>query len=189
VTILIAAGTDRRLGMDARTVRVAVLLVFSVLIIFAVINAGQAQKSENNFSPVIPKTWEDAAVRALELPLVKPAYSPVHVSSDYYYYRMPVRPIYKSYPIYARGKEPAGYLEWLRQQEPEIVFDATKVKTEADWIRAGELVFDAPIGYRAARATATEPEFDDDIKMPITKHETIPFQRYVIRKKVFLKSA
>jgi mono/diheme cytochrome c family protein len=159
-----------------------VLLVFSVLIIFAVINAGQAQKSENNFSPVIPKTWDDAAVRALEVPLVNPAYSPVHVSSDYYY-RMPVRPIYKSYPIYARGKEPSGYLEWLKQQEPEIVFDASKLKTEADWIRAGELVFDAPIGYRAARATPTEPEFDDDIKMPITKDGTIPFLRYVIRKK------
>ena len=90
--------------MDARTVKVAVLLVFSVLIIFAVINAGQAQKSENNFSLVIPKTWGDAAVRALELPLVNPAYSPVHVSSDYYY-RMPVRPIYKSKTQAVKGHQ------------------------------------------------------------------------------------
>ena len=42
-----------------------------------------------------------------------------------------VRPVYKTYPIYAPGKEPADYLEWLKQQEPEIVFDAAKLKTEA----------------------------------------------------------
>jgi hypothetical protein len=44
-----------------------------------------------------------------------------------------VRPMYKTYPMYAPGKVPAGYLEWLRQQEPEIVFDPAKLKTKADW--------------------------------------------------------
>jgi hypothetical protein len=59
----------------------------------------------------------------------------------------PVRPIYKSYPVYAPGKEPAGYEDWLKQQEPETVFDSSKLKTEDDWIRAGEIVFEAPTSY------------------------------------------
>jgi hypothetical protein len=101
-------------------------------------------------------------------------YSPVHVSAEYYY-RMPVRPIYKSYPIYEPGKEPPGYLDWLMQQEPAIVFDPESLKTEADWIRAGELVFDAPINYT--------PVSDRSSIMLVARDGTIPFQRYVIRKK------
>src|SRR5262249_26089989 len=96
----------------------------------------------------IPQTWEDGAVAALTIPLANPVYSPVQVSSENYY-RLPVRPVYKSYPIYAPAKQPPGYIEWLKQQEPEVVFDAKELNTEADWLRAGELVFEAPIRYRA----------------------------------------
>jgi hypothetical protein len=97
---------------------------------------------------------------------------------------MPVRPIYKSYPVYAPGKEPPGYLDWLKQQEPEIVFDAAKLKTEADWIRAGELVFDAPILYATLSRTATrDPELYEKTGMPQARDGTMPFFRYVIRKK------
>src|SRR5215510_15455492 len=121
---------------------VAVFLVFPVLSVFAVINAGHAQKSENSFSPVIPRTWDEEALAAVEPPLASTGVPPEHISSDYFY-RMPVRPIYKSYPIYAPGKEPRGYFERLKQLEPEIVFDPARLKTEADWIKAGEVVFDA----------------------------------------------
>jgi hypothetical protein len=93
-----------------------------------------------------PKTWDDAAVAALEVPLANRAHSPVHISSADYY-RLPVRQVFKSYPIYAPGKEPTGYIDWLKQQEPKIVFDPDRLKSATDWIRAGELVFDAPIRY------------------------------------------
>src|SRR5262245_51453231 len=132
--------------MHPLRVGVAVFLVFSVLSVFSVINAGHAQKSENRFSPVIPRTWDEEALAAVEPPLASTGVPPEHTSSDYFY-RMPVRPIYKSYPIYAPGKEPRGYFERLKQLEPEIAFDPSKLKTEADWIKAGELVFEAPIGY------------------------------------------
>ena len=95
----------------------------------------------------IPKAWDDAAMATLELPLAYPAGSPKHVSSDYYY-RMPVRPIYKQYPVYAPGREPAGYWEWLKQQDPAIVWDDKGQKpalnTDEDWIKAGAIAFDAP---------------------------------------------
>src|SRR5262245_9890496 len=141
-----ATGTGGRLGMDVRRAAVVVFLVFLALSICAVLNAGQAQKSENNFSLVIPRTWDEEALSTVELPLASTGVSPEHIPADYYY-RMPVRPIYKSYPIYAPGREPRGYFERLKQLEPEIMFDPAKLKTEADWIKAGELVFEAPIGY------------------------------------------
>jgi hypothetical protein len=44
---------------------------------------------------VIPITQDDVAIATLEVPLADPAGSPKHVAVDYYY-KIPVRPIYKS---------------------------------------------------------------------------------------------
>jgi hypothetical protein len=65
--------------------------------------------SETSFRPAVPRTWEDQAMAALEVPLANPIGSPKHVPTDYYY-RIPVRPIYKSYPVYAPRHEPPGYM-------------------------------------------------------------------------------
>src|SRR5215216_3355917 len=134
--------------MNSRRVRYITLALLSLLGIAVYIPVGQARKTEGAFAPKIPKTWDDQAMASLEIPLADPAGSPVHVSADYYY-RIPERPLYKSYPVYAPGKEPPGYEEWLKQQEPEMAFDASRLKTEADWIKAGEIVFEAPIFYGA----------------------------------------
>ena len=131
--------------MNARASVVVFLLASSIC---ALIGADQVQRSASAFSPVIPRTWNDQALASVELPLASMAVTTEHISSDYYY-QMPVRPIYKSYAIYAPGKEPAGYFDELTQREPEIVFDPATLKTEADWIKAGELAFDAPIAYDA----------------------------------------
>jgi hypothetical protein len=69
----------------------------------------QAQQGRSTFTPSVPHVWDDRAIAALELPLADPVGSPKHISSAYYY-RIPVRPIYKSYPVYAPGHEPPGYL-------------------------------------------------------------------------------
>ena len=53
---------------------------------------------------------------------------------------------------------------------------------EADWIRAGELVFDAPIRYLPLSNSSTStPEFSRN--MPTARDGTLPFQQYVVRKK------
>jgi hypothetical protein len=174
--------------MDARRVRVVVLVLFPVLSISALINAGQAQKSEKNFSPVIPRTWEVEAMASLELPLASRGVPPEHIPGDYYY-RMPVRPIYKSYPIYPPGKEPRGYFEQLKQLEPEIVFDPARLKTEADWIKAGELAFDAPIAYDSdwisflKLSDMRNPAWYQKTSVALTKDGVMPYLRYVIRRK------
>ncbi len=95
-------------------------------------------------SPLIPKVWVDAEIAKFEVPLADPAGSPKHVSAEYYY-RIPVRKIYKSYPVYLPSKEPAGYLDKLKQVEPKLVFDPARLKTKEDWLRAGQVAFDAPI--------------------------------------------
>jgi len=93
------------------------------------------------FRPVIPKAWDDAELLAWTIPPREPGVSTVYVSSSHYY-RIPVPPIYKTYPIYRPSKEPAGYLDWLKQQEPQIAFDPAALQSEAAWIAAGKLVFE-----------------------------------------------
>jgi hypothetical protein len=131
----------------------------------------------------IPRTWDDEAVAAFELPLANPEFSPQHVSADYYY-RMRVRPIYKTYPVYAPDREPAGYIEWLAQQEPQIAFDPSTLHTDADWIRAGELAFDAPTAFVPLEASpARYPDFWTKSGVRIAADGTLPNKRYVIRQK------
>ncbi len=147
-----------------------------------------AQKS--GFAPAIPRTWDDAAMATLEVPLADPIGSPKHVSADYYY-KIPVRPIYKQYPVYAPGLEPPGYMDWLKQQEPVIVWDdgghSPRLQTEADWIKAGEVVFDAPVAFGPPVGITVEdvrnPAWYQAVGVPLTRDGVNPFLVYVVRKK------
>jgi hypothetical protein len=136
----------------------------------------------------IPKVWEDEALASAMVPLVNATATPVPIPSKYYY-GIPVRPIYKSYPVYRPDREPAGYLDWLKQQEPQVAFDAAKLKTLEDWIRAGEIVFDAPIVYgHIFRVPASDlylrnPDWYRSTRAPLLKDGSLPFYRYVIREK------
>jgi hypothetical protein len=102
--------------------------------------------------------------------------SPKQIPSDYYY-RIPIRTIYKNYPVYVPGKEPAGYLEWLKQQDPQSAFDPAALKTQADWIRAGELVFDSPVFYDniVKIAEVRDPRWYEKLDVPTTKDGTLPW--------------
>ncbi len=135
--------------------------------------------------PNIPRTWRQSDVDRLEVPLANARYSPVHISEEDYY-RIPVRLIYRSYPVYRPGREPAGYMEWLRRQEPQVAFDASNLKTPEDWVAAGALVFNAPTSYHPVLFGAAEvrdPAFYERAGMPVGNDGTIPFARWVIRRK------
>jgi hypothetical protein len=138
-------------------------------------------------SRTVPRTWEDEAIARLEVPLATPIGSPKHVTSDYYY-KIPVAPIYRSYPVYRPGREVADYFAWLGQQEPEILWDDTvhrpRLETDADWIRAGELVFDT--GVSAATMSVNEirdPKWYAATGFPLTKDGSVPVVRYVVRQR------
>lgn len=161
------------------------ILTFFILGALASIPTRPVQDSKSSWSPAIPRTWDDQAMQSLELPLADRAASPKHVSSDYYY-RIPVRPIYRSYPVYHPDKEPPGYLNSLEGREPEITFDPSKLKTEEDWIKAGEIVFEAPIEFVSAGqlfSGVRKPAWYEKNQVPVTKDGVMPFMRYVLREK------
>lgn len=147
-----------------------------------------AQPSGDNWQQVIPKTWEEQALASMEVPLADAEFSPRHISARYYY-GIPVRPIYKSYPIYAPEKEPSGYIDWLKQQVSEMAFDIAKLKTREDWVKVGELVFEAPIVYGSLFIPASDSLYVRDpawyriTGAPVSKEGVMPFYRYVIREK------
>jgi len=148
-----------------------------------------------SFHALVPETWDD--LREFDVPLANPAFSPEEVSWDYYY-RVPWRPIYKSYPVYAPGREPTGYLEWLRQQPPEVIWGIDSegrshqpvLYIESDWTSAGEMVFEAPIAYDTAPwgtsvvsvADVRDPAWYKATGAAVGADGTMPFARYVIRK-------
>ncbi|MGQ0642540.1 MAG: hypothetical protein ACT4P6_17490 [Gemmatimonadaceae bacterium] len=147
----------------------------------------RAERSVESQQRVIPVTWNDSAVRTAQLPLANPAFSPEPVLADFYY-RMPVRPVYASYPIYAPGREPPGYLDSLRTLQPRVVFDSSTIRTDDDWMRAGRLVFEAPIAFDGEALEVVRVDLVRDSAwyqgagVPVTKDGIMPFARYVIRK-------
>ena len=98
---------------------VCVLAVFAVAVLtVAVSGAGRSQAGTGRSAmSAVPKTWDDEALASMDVPLAVASHSPAHVSSDFYY-RIPVRKIYKQYPVYVPGKEPGGYMEVLKAREP-----------------------------------------------------------------------
>src|SRR5262249_35470770 len=106
-------------GVDMMAMRLHAASVVSALLATLGLGAG-AQRPHG--TAAIPPTWDEGEVERHQVPLADFAASPKHVTADYYY-RMPVRPIYKSYPVYAPGREPPGYMEWLEEQEPVVLWD------------------------------------------------------------------
>src|ERR1700676_2886004 len=68
------------------------------------------------FRPDIPRAWDDGEVEAFQVPLAQRDRSPRFLNSREYY-GLKVRPIYRTYPVYAPGRESEGYMEGLKQKE------------------------------------------------------------------------
>ena len=134
---------------------------------------------------VIPKTWETEAINSFQLPLADRKLSTKLISASYYY-SMPVRPIYKSYEVYRPDHEPPGYMQELKSKDPQIIFDSSKLRSEADWTKAGEMVFDAPIEFVADGTLYSEIRGMDWFvknKVLITSEGVMPNMRWVVREK------
>jgi mono/diheme cytochrome c family protein len=132
----------------------------------------------------IPRAWDDAEMARVELPLAS-GLKVQHVPASFYY-RIPVRPNVKTYPIYAPGREPAGYFQWLKQLDPQPAFDPGTLRTQEDWIRAGEVVFESARQFTAADDPFTDvrnPLWYSETGIPIDKNGVLPFYRYVIRQR------
>jgi hypothetical protein len=158
-----------------RPVEIAAFVGIAVLV---VVTATEAQET------TIPRTWDEKKLHEMELPLVG-LDKPVKHAPPEFYNAVPVLTIAKSYPVYHPDREPKGYMDALRQKEPEAVpFDPTQFRTEADWIKAGEFVFHSPdFGRGPSAADAHDADWYKGLDVPVAADGTLPGFRYVVRKK------
>lgn len=156
----------------------------AVIVVAAAALSIGCQRSDDVWTPNIPVVWDDAAIATIEIPPPDPRYAPRHIDSDYYYAIAP-RTIYKSYPIYHPDREPEGYWEWLHEQEPQVAFDVSKLATEDDWRRAGELVFTEGVNYQTDTELAfvRDPDAYAAAGIRLTAEGHFPYARYFVREK------
>ncbi|MEP6728791.1 MAG: hypothetical protein ABJC98_23405 [Bacteroidota bacterium] len=155
-------------------------IVSSFVILLALANLGFQDFEQ------IPKVWDLERISSMHLPFPDSSVAIQPVSEEYYY-KLPQRVAYKSYPFYMPGREPKGYFEQLRQLPPEIIFDAAGIKTESDWLRAGEIIYDMPEVYEPIDSAylAALPELAKHWTkfIPTTPDGIIPFLSIVVREK------
>lgn len=101
---------------------------------------GQAQKLAKNPPKKVPKIWDDKLLATWSLPLAGIGAKP-HYVSEKEYYALPVDNL-RTYPVYHPDFEPKGYRDWLKQQGAQLLIEPEKIQTEADWVQAGQRVFD-----------------------------------------------
>lgn len=135
---------------------------------------------------ISPRVWTQSEVSTYRLPLAGLGKPPQMISEKNYYALPEVN--LKTYPVYAPDKEPAGYLDWLKQQAPQPLIDVSKLKTDADWIAAGREVF---YGRELPRFTGNEdnltiirdPKILAAYRIVTTDKGELVGLRYVVREK------
>lgn len=99
-----------------------------------------AQQRARRWKPVIPKVWDEAALRDWATPLAGLNVRPAHLSSKQYY-AFEIQNL-RTYPVYFPGREPEGYWKMLQQVGPQPLIAPGKLHTENEWVNAGRLVFE-----------------------------------------------
>ena len=94
----------------------------------------------NQWTPQIPKTWDEAAIAEWATPVAGLNVRPRHISAAEYYSLAADN--LRTYPVYFPGREPDGYWDMLQQIGPKPLIEPETLKTETDWIEAGRRVFD-----------------------------------------------
>jgi hypothetical protein len=142
--------------------------------------------SGKDANPAVPQSWAQKDVDTFRLPLAGLGAPPTTIS-ERDYYALPETNL-KTYPVYLPDKEPRGYIDWLKTQDPKPMVDVSKLHSEADWIAAGREVF---YGRELPRFTGEEynlelvrdPKILAAYKLQTTKDGVILGLRYVVREK------
>lgn len=89
---------------------------------------------------VVPRIWDEEELATWATPLAGIGAPPGHFSEEEYY---SVRiDNLRTYPVYHPRFEPPGYRDWMKAQGPQPLIDPQALKTKADWVEAGRLVFE-----------------------------------------------
>ncbi|MDX2181426.1 MAG: hypothetical protein SFV18_17660 [Bryobacteraceae bacterium] len=113
-------------------------IFFALSVLAASIATGQP--SSKPFRAEIPKVWDERALRDWATPLAGLNARPSHLSAKEYYALRPDD--LRTYPVYAPGREPAGYWDMLQNVGPKPLIDPSALAAEADWVAAGRRVFE-----------------------------------------------
>lgn len=116
----------------------AAILLFAACAPIALVGGEGGRRTR--FRPEIPRVWDDAALAEWATPLAGLNARPTHMSSADYY-ATPVDNL-KTYPVYALGREPAGYWEMLRSVGPRPLLETAAFTSDSDWIAAGKRIFE-----------------------------------------------
>jgi hypothetical protein len=137
----------------------------------------------------IPKTWDMAEIKQFILPTAdgRIAVTPI---SEAYYYKLPERKIFKSYPVRLTEDMAANrkYIDSLKTLEP-VDFFQNEPKTEQDLIRLGEEVFSTPLLLFDYTDDFYKNLINQEIKnakVPVSKN-IFPYYTYVVDEKSKVK--
>src|ERR1051325_1455438 len=76
---------------------------------------------------VAPKIWDEKALATWALPVAGVNATP-NFYSEADYYAAPEGDL-RTYPVYHPDHEPAGYMDWLRAQEPRPLVDPAEIQS------------------------------------------------------------
>ena len=86
-----------------------------------------------------PRFWNDRELSDWATPVAGINVRPGHYSEKEYY-AAPELELVRTYPVYAPGREPAGYWQMLQNAKPERLL-TPGTRTEGEWIAEGKRVF------------------------------------------------
>ncbi len=121
-----------------RKISLTLLILFSIVFFVSF--------STRHFMYDIPKVWNIKQLESMHLPYADTSIKLGFVTEEYYN-QIADRISYKTYPFYMPGNEPEGYYEWLANIDPVVNFKEQDLKTDADWIKAGELIYELPMNF------------------------------------------
>jgi mono/diheme cytochrome c family protein len=98
------------------------------------------QSTTTTWKPDIPRAWATTELLDWATPVAGLNARPSHYS-EAEYYQAPVDN-YRTYPVYAPGREPAGYWDMLQRIGPKPLVAPSTLRTKQDWIQAGRDVFE-----------------------------------------------
>ena len=113
------------------------VLAASILLCWPLVACAADSKT---WTPDVPKVWDEAALADWVTPLAGLNVRPTHIP-EREYYSMP-ESILRSYPVYMPGREPEGYWDMLQHMGPKPLIRPETLKTQAEWIDAGRVVFE-----------------------------------------------
>jgi mono/diheme cytochrome c family protein len=114
------------------------ILVTAIITAVAALSTSLAQNSAQRTKEA-PRFWNDKELSDWATPVVGVNVRPSHYS-EAEYYAAPELELVRTYPVYAPGKEPAGYWEMIQKAKPQPLLTPGP-RTEAEWRSEGKRVF------------------------------------------------